>query len=200
MDRVTIYPREMMTITIRKAREEDSRAIYDSHQSSIRNICINDYTIEQVEAWAGRKYDPDRWSKTIQRDYVWVVEVDHEVHGFGHFRILDQNIGQVNGLYFDERARGHGAGRLIFQKMKEVAELKGLKKIVLQSTVTSKGFYEKIGFTCTGLKGQLEIRGQSIEYHPMEMILTSEQLILQAYNLHKGPFVERVLKQEKNNK
>ena len=40
-----------MSITIRRAKHEDSPQIIDSHSRSIREICSRDYTPKQIEAW-----------------------------------------------------------------------------------------------------------------------------------------------------
>jgi GNAT superfamily N-acetyltransferase len=53
----------------------------------------------------------------------------------------------VDDLVTDEAVRGQGYGRAMMQYLAERASADGLPRIYLDSRITARGFYEKIGFT-----------------------------------------------------
>lgn len=133
-------------INIRRAKHADAQSIIDSHVRSIREVCSKDYTPEQIEALAGRNFKTEILCQTIDRDFVWVVEVNSQVRGFGQLAILDENEAEIMGLYLAPEAIGHGAGKKLITIMKEEARSKGMKKIQLYATITAKNFYKNLGF------------------------------------------------------
>lgn len=153
---------------IRYAQHTDALDIIHVHRGSIRDICSKDYTPEQIEAWAGRKFKPELWCQTIDRDYVWVVELNSEVVGFGHLAIMSETTAEVMGLYFLDVLRGKGAGKNLLNIMNEVAISQMVKKIELHATITAKSFYESQGFAQMPGKCSVEMQGVDIPCYPME--------------------------------
>lgn len=160
-----------MKFIVRKARPSDSKQIYEAHQKSIREICISHYSPEQIEGWAGFDYVPEHWPRTMEKDFVWVVEVEGKVQGFGHFTKRSSEVGEIEGLYLAPQAKNLGVGKIIVQEMLAQAKSMNLSKLVLGATKNAKGFYEKMGFSPTGEMGFLKRRGQEIEYFLMELHL-----------------------------
>ena len=52
----------------------------------------------------------------------------------------------VDDLVSDESVRGAGQGRAMMQWLARYARSEGIPKIYLDSRITAKGFYEKLGF------------------------------------------------------
>ena len=69
---------------IRLAEEKDTREIWESHVSSIRNICSRNYRPDQIERWSAFQYNHEHWVKTMKTDQVFVVEDNGCVRGFCH--------------------------------------------------------------------------------------------------------------------
>lgn len=157
--------------TIRRAHHSDAQSIIDTHVRSIREVCSKDYSPEQIEAWAGRKFKPELWCQTIDRDYVWVLELDSKVQGFAQIAFLDETTAEVMGLYFTPEACGIGAGKKLFQILHDEAKNKGIQKMQLHATLTAKTFYEKFGFKQVEGKCSVEMRGVDIPCFPMEVSL-----------------------------
>lgn len=160
-----------MNFSIRRARHEDAEGIIHAHVTSIRHLCAKDYTPEQIEAWAGRKFRADLWCQTIDRDFVWVIEGEGKILGFGHLALMDSETGEVMGLYFIPPAVGQGLGKKMFNEMLAVCHENNLKKIALHATVTAKSFYESLGFFQSGGDDSVEMRGVAIPCFPMELII-----------------------------
>lgn len=160
-----------MNFYLRRALHRDSQGIIDVHVKSIRDICGKDYTREQIEAWAGRNFKPELWNQAIDRDFIWVIEADEKIVGFGHFAVMDEDNGEVLGLYFIPPAIGKGLGRKMFNEFIEVAKDHNLIRINLHSTITAKTFYESLGFHQNGSDTTVEMRGVAIPCYPMELNL-----------------------------
>ena len=160
-----------MSYIIRKANPGDSRQLFDCHQRSINEICSKDYLENEIKAWSGFKYRDDYWPAVMEKDQVWVAEVDGVVHGFGHYVEHSKKIGEIAGLYFDPDAKGLGAGKEMFLKIVAEAKKVGLEKFILSSTKNALGFYEKMGFKITEPNRFIEIRGEKISCINMELIL-----------------------------
>jgi N-acetylglutamate synthase-like GNAT family acetyltransferase len=158
-------------ITIRRAQHNDAPQIIDAHVRSIREVCSKDYTSEQIAAWSGRNFRAQVWCRTIDRDFVWVVEVNSTVRGFSHLAFMDEVTAEIMGFYFTPEARGSGTGKKLFQMMKEEAFAKGVKKLQLNATLTAKPFYESCGFQQSGSDTSIEMRGVPIPCIPMECII-----------------------------
>ncbi len=156
---------------IRRAIHNDAEAIHLSHMRSIREICSKDYSPEQINAWTDRDFKAGLWWQAIDRDFIWVVEVNSVVRGFGHLANMGEGVGEVLGFYFASEARGLGAGKYLMDVIKDEARKMDLKKIELNSTKTAKSFYEKSGFVQSADEDSVGMRGVQIECIPMVFVL-----------------------------
>lgn len=156
---------------IRRARHEDAHDIITSHMRSIRETCSRDYNPDQIEAWSGRDFRVDRWQQIIDKDLVWVVEVDSQVKGFGHLAFFDNDSAEVMGLYFAPEVHGLGAGKKLLNMIKDETKSRGIKELHLQSTITAKLFYEHNGFKQVEGNCSVKIRGVAITCFPMKCII-----------------------------
>lgn len=161
-----------MACLIRRALHGDADGIIQSHVQSIRELCSNDYTPAQIEAWAGRRFRAVLWQQVIDRDFVWVVEEDSEVMGFGHFAVMDEENGELMGLYLRPAACGKGLAKLLFNEILQVAKEHNLNKINLHATITARAFYEKLGFRQSGSDTTIEMQGVPIPCYPMQLSLS----------------------------
>lgn len=154
---------------IRPAKHSDASQLIDAHRGSIRQVCAKDYTPEQIEAWAGRKFEEAQWISSIDTEHVWVIEYNDKVAGFGHLSSLQVDLVELRGLYFLPEVIGHGLGKklmaLIFRKAQEL----GARRMKLHATITALTFYESLGFKkveCSTTSVQMQ--GVTIPCHPME--------------------------------
>lgn len=157
-------------IHIRRAKIEDARAIHDAHMRSIQEICAPDYTQEQINAWGGRTFDQMHREKCIQDDFVWVVEESDVILGYAHLILVKGRlgIGEVMALYFVPEAKGQGLGCKMMQLIEDQVRSEKCHTLILNSTITSLGFYKKMGFQQTRPKVCHTINGVDIPCYPME--------------------------------
>lgn len=159
-----------MSSLVRKARHGDEEGIHSSHMQSIQQVCAKDYTQEQIQAWGGREYNFEQKRNLIDNHHVWVVEEEGKIKGYGLLFIGEKGA-EIGGLYFLPSVLGRGHGRQIVNEMLEVAKEAGFKEVTFESTVTSKGFYERMGAYQYAEDENSPINGVPIEGHPMRIDL-----------------------------
>ena len=127
---------------IRRATPDDAEAITPVHVASIRTLCAEDYTPEQIDAWAGWK-SPDKYRAAMAAGEVFfVAEVDGRVVGFS---VLFGD--EVKAVYLHPDHVGRGIGRGLLEAVEAEARANGVAELKLTSTLTSVRFYESCGFT-----------------------------------------------------
>jgi putative acetyltransferase len=157
-------------VQVRKAKPEDAAYIHEAHMRSIHEVCSKDYSPEEVAAWGGRSFDPDRWLQSILNHHVWVIEVNKGIEGFGHIRIFKENeckLAHIHGLYLTPKATGRGAATQVLNLMLNIAKESHVTRITLESSITAHEFYKKYGFIDRSPQTTMDINGALIRCYPM---------------------------------
>lgn len=156
--------------TIRKAEPKDAREIHEAHMTSIQELCKKDYTPEQLLAWGGRKYDEKKMLNGIATHSVWVIEHEGQVEGFCHV-IVDKDedgaYANLASLYLTPKVVGHGLGRALMEVAESHLRLINIRRVKLNSTITSENFYLKMGYQKTADCTEYTVRGVGIPCIPM---------------------------------
>jgi len=143
----------MSTLVIRRAEAKDAHAIHVAHMRSINEVCAKDYTPQQLRVWGGRDFDPERRLSSIFNNRIWVVEKSSKICGYGElakFKNQEEFFAYLHALYFTPEILGRGLGREIFERVHQQMRLWDVKKLVLNSTLTSFEFYKKMGMQVSG--------------------------------------------------
>jgi len=148
---------------------EDKLAVKEAHIRSIREVCSKNYSSRQIEAWAQPPYSDEMWERALKTQYHQLVEVDGKIEGFCHATVHEDGTGEILGLYLTSKATGLGVGKEIALQALEYIRSHQPKKIIVESTLTAKGFYEKLGFKLDYEILDHKIRGEIIECFRMEM-------------------------------
>jgi len=159
---------------IRRAVVQDAEAIHRAHMKSIQEICSKDHSPQEIQAWGHRPYREDQRVDSIQNDLVWVVEDSGLIEGYGHLKIFEKDgvkRGYISGLYLTPKIIGKSFGKTILDLMMEELRSAGVKRISLESTMTARNFYRKVGFVETGPETTVEMNGTPIRCYPMKMEL-----------------------------
>lgn len=120
----------------------DLEDILQIFYDSIHNVCANDYTIEQLDAWAPKEPDIYRWEASLNRNHTLVVEDHHQIIGFGDLG----ETGYLDRLYVREDYLHKGVATLILSQLEKYAKTKGIVFMNTAASITSKPFFEKRGF------------------------------------------------------
>lgn len=134
-----------MAPTIRPARESDAEIACEVMRRSIRELCAADHhaDTERLTAWLAHQ-TPDNvraWIADPAR--VTVVALRGEtVSGFGMMTAE----GEVQLCYVAPEARFSGASKGMLRALEAEAVARGLARVFLTSTVTTRAFYEGRGY------------------------------------------------------
>jgi GNAT superfamily N-acetyltransferase len=134
-------------INIRKAIQEDAFGIHEAHMKSIREVCSQDHSAEEIQAWGGRAFNEAQRVAAILNQNVYVVLFGEKIEGFLHFNIHENKTeAYIFGLYLTKKACGHGLGKALMKILFEECQKNKVQKIELHSTLTAHDFYLKSGF------------------------------------------------------
>jgi putative acetyltransferase len=132
-----------VAMIVRRATVDDAEAICDLHICSIRGLCANDYTPEQIEAWAGRK-KPELYSRAMtEGGETMFVAVDEQgrIIGFAAFKAAE-----IYGLYVAPEAIRRGVGSELLDAAEAAMRLSGVAVVRFRSTLTALSFYQRHGY------------------------------------------------------
>jgi putative acetyltransferase len=147
-------------VTIEKYDAGMIQGLWDVYFTSIRLVCCNDYSREQIEAWAPESFDISLFKETMNKLNPFVAISAGKVIGYTDL----QEDGLIDHFYVHGEFQGKGAGK----KLMESVLVKGESYPKLYSHVshTAKPFYLKYGFSVSKVKND-EVRGVQIENNLM---------------------------------
>ncbi|MEL0456827.1 GNAT family N-acetyltransferase [Flavobacteriaceae bacterium SZ-1-7] len=136
------------TIVIREIEPQDNRQI----EQVIRD-CFHEFKIPLE----GTAYSDPETSKMFEsyqneNDVYFVIESNGEVLGGGGVKPLtdfENEICEIQKMYFSPKIRGKGYGKILFEKCTESAKQLGYKQCYLESASQLKAaihIYESCGF------------------------------------------------------
>lgn len=140
-----------MEVAIREAVAEDARQIRDVHLASIEEFGRQQYTDEQVAAWAHDR-DLDKYPIESDDTYFVVAEDGREVIGFGwmnpdagdYFRTEVE--GEITAVYVHPSVARDGVGSRIYTALEAEAIRKQIDSLGLWASLNAVPFYEAHGY------------------------------------------------------
>lgn len=161
-------------LLVRRAAVQDAEAIHRAHMRSIQEICSKDHSPEEIRAWGHRPFKEDQRVGAIKNDLVWVIEQNGLIEGYGHLKIFEKDgrkLAHIYGLYLTPSVVGKSLGKAVFGLMLDEMKRAKVVEVSLESTISAKSFYEKLGFVCLGAETTAVINGTPIRCYPMQMNL-----------------------------
>jgi ribosomal protein S18 acetylase RimI-like enzyme len=134
---------------IRRAIPEDAEAVAALLVRSIREVCGPDYNNDDavLAAWCANK-TPENMQRGIENpNNYWIVALDGDTTAGTALMTIE---GEILLCYLLPEYLGRGFGKAMLNDMMDHARASGLRKVVLESTRTAKGFYLGNGFVETG--------------------------------------------------
>jgi putative acetyltransferase len=129
-------------LEIRKAKPEDSEEIYRMHSASIKELCREHYTPEQIREWT-ELLKPERYVAAMELFEFLVAEDEGKILGLC---ILDLDKAELNALYVAPWAANKGLGKALMDVAEQVARSSRLPQLTLKSTLNAVAFYETVGY------------------------------------------------------
>jgi GNAT superfamily N-acetyltransferase len=155
-------------ITIRKFKSSDLDTVRGLIQNTI-DVCYSDvYSKEAVRFFKDWHCD-ENVLKDAKEGYTIVLERDSRIIGTG--TIVGDEIKRV---FVEPAFQKHGFGNILMQKLEEKALSAGVGVIKLDASLSSKRFYDSLGYV-TLEETFLEVEnGKKLDYHKMEKSLKKE--------------------------
>lgn len=127
---------------IRRFKPGDEAALLDVYRSAIHLIAAQDYTAEQIQAWAPADMDADSWARRMREIQPFVAEQGGEIVGYAD---LQQN-GYIDHFFVSGRHPRQGIGRRLMQRIHQEANALGLTELTSQVSKTAEPFFLLHGF------------------------------------------------------
>lgn len=118
---------------------------------TVHFVCANDYSQEQLDAWAPQNPDVYRWEASLNKNHTLVVEKDGKIIGFGNVG----ETGYLDRLFVNHEYLHQGIASLILEQLEKYARAKGIGFMNTAASITAKPFFE--------VKGYVELSEQTVE-------------------------------------
>lgn len=148
---------------VREYRLFDTQAIMKLFYDTVHDINIQDYTIEQVNAWAQSDMNYEVWHKRSQAKLPYIAEINGEIVGFGEL----EADGHINCFYCHSKYQRMGIGSKLLSLMENIASLRGVKRLYTEASITAKPFFLFKGFSIVR-EQQVQLRGVLFQNYVME--------------------------------
>ena len=123
---------------IRKYQPSDCKTLAELFYNTIHTINAKDYTKEQLDVWATRHIDLEKWNQSFQSHYT-VIAVDNGIIvGFGD---IDKT-GYLDHLYVHAEYQRKGIATNICNHLEQAVQ----ENVVTHASITAKPFFEKRGY------------------------------------------------------
>jgi N-acetylglutamate synthase-like GNAT family acetyltransferase len=143
---------------IREFDSSDTEEIMQLFYDTVHRINIQDYSSEQVDAWATKDMDAAQWSEQLQSRMTYVAEEQGKLIGFAE---LEQT-GHINCFYCHAEYQRMGVGTQLLNQIQSKAKNLGIQKLFTEASITAKQFFERQGFRV--------ITAQEVERRAMKFI------------------------------
>jgi len=147
---------------VRKFRKGDEQEIWKLFYNTIHIVNIQDYTKEQVAAWAPDDFDINIAIKKYREIRPFVAIHNGKIIGYADI----QSDGYIDHFFCHHEFQGKGVGKILFSVLENEAQKKGVLSMYSNVSITAKPFFEAMGFKVE--KEQLiQLKGQQLKNYRM---------------------------------
>lgn len=128
-----------MNIEIRKYKTADCKETAKLFYETVHSLNARDYTEEQLDVWASKDMDFEKWNKVFLDSLSIVAVCENMIVGFGN---IDET-GYLDRLYVHNDYQNKGIGEKICKTLEGFVKA---EKISVYASITAKPFFEKQGY------------------------------------------------------
>lgn len=136
-------------------------ALREIFYSSVREGCTNEYSLEQIAAWAPDDYDQTLWKERLLELRPFVAMRGNKAVGYADL----QKCGYIDHFYVHGRHQNQGVGQALMKRI--LHEGKEKDRLYSHVSRTAKPFFERYGFVAVELR-YVELRGVKMRNYLME--------------------------------
>ena len=151
---------------LRLALPTDLPEMQQIYTETIQEICIEDYSQQQIDEWKTTAKNAARWDNVLKNQLVIIAEKNNKMVGFGTLR--DGNY--IDFFYIHKNFQRQGIAENILLQLETQAKKSGNFHLTSDVSITARPFFEKKGFLT--LKEQINVRnGVELINYKMEKTL-----------------------------
>ncbi|MFA4133263.1 MULTISPECIES: GNAT family N-acetyltransferase [unclassified Brevibacillus] len=146
---------------LRRFHETDIDQIITLFYETVHTINKQDYTQEQVNAWASLadlKQRKEVWLKALTSNISYVAEMNGYIMGFSDMSVQ----GYLDRLFVHKEHQGQGIASALVDTLESKAKKLGLIEIETDSSITARPFFER--------KGYIVVKSQIVERNSTKLM------------------------------
>ncbi|MES0371541.1 MAG: GNAT family N-acetyltransferase [Mariprofundaceae bacterium] len=147
-------------MNIRRYRQGEEDVLWQLLYNTVHHVNIQDYSSEQLNAWAPDDWDMEQWKERLLGSRPFVVEAEDQVVGFAEL----ESSGHIDCFFCDQHWLGKGVGSLLLSAIETEAKNQELTYIFTEASITAKEFFKKKGFSI-GHEKIVMLRGVQFPYY-----------------------------------
>ena len=129
-------------LNIRRYKPEDAEEIAGLYRRSVREIAIEKYTQEEVEAWASYADEVEEIRHRLAEGLTLVAQAGDGLVAFGQLKPVDH----IAFLYTLRDYSRMGIASGIYKRLEDHAVIKGAEHLTTDASRISKPLFERLGF------------------------------------------------------
>ena len=122
---------------IREFIKYDLEQILQLFYNTIHTINIKDYSKSQLDAWALKSPDKEKWLHSLENNLAYVSELNGEIIGFGDLN--DKRY--IDRLFTHKDYQGIGVASKILSTLEQEAKKLGYREVYTEASITAKPFF-----------------------------------------------------------
>lgn len=157
-----------MAYSLRPFKEFDADALAQLTLAAIRTIATQKYSAEQVEAWAARHPDAQRFIERARAGSQIIGAVDGEGRPVA-YALLEPD-GHLDMLYCHPHHSGRGLANELLAAVEQQARGMSLRRLYTEASELARPAFERAGYTVTHRRDfEIAHDGRSISIHNYAM-------------------------------
>ena len=129
-------------MNIRRFQPGEELALFEVYYSAIHLIARDNYSEDQLNAWAPSDLDRQLWVNRIRGINPFVAEIDGEPVGYAD---VQQN-GYIDHFFVSGNHPRKGVGKALMQVIHSEADLLPITELTSNVSRTAQPFFERFGF------------------------------------------------------
>lgn len=128
---------------LRRYHPSDTEEIAQLFHDAVRSVNSNDYSEEQVKAWAPDNIHFRDWEMACSTKFTLVAEMEKITVGFAQL----EDDGHIDCFYCHKNFQRQGVGRLLLDGIEKEARRRNHTRVYAEVSITAKPFFEKMRFS-----------------------------------------------------
>ncbi|MEP1449232.1 MAG: GNAT family N-acetyltransferase [Paraglaciecola sp.] len=153
----------------------EEHQIWQLFYQTVHGINAQDYSQNQLDAWAPNSFDQHLWQKKLTTLGTFVCVNSRRIQGDNDDKKANnvilgysdlQKDGYIDHFFCHQQHQGLGVGTALMTYIHNLAQKRGITQLSADVSITAKGFFEKHDFNIVKSQNVL-IRGQILENFKM---------------------------------